>query len=369
MREEFVNLLQKEGEESRIFGYQLLVFVSGLPILMICTLNMYSRSEYFGEYFFYIWLPILLFLVFFSFLLGNPRKEIKDQKSLRERLGAIQYFHPTIFSLFLYLYMFNWALIISNLIFYLARPSSLNAAPIANITVLDNFFLTLLQIQVTVFSIIVSLTIIALQLMTEKYSQRIVEYFKEYFDFYAISFIYIIAITLDLIIINLQMQNADYSILYVSIYYSAMIFGLFSILSLFPYIWNMLVIIRPENLIKYISSKIDDKEKKEHSNLENAYTILEIMHSAVRKKDFTTTSVGITWLLNSKIKQIDIRDDTNRFITILSLIEVELVFREDLIKDFIELKEKLLSWSDYTKSIILLEKIKKSRESKDNIFN
>lgn len=191
---------------------------------------------------------------------------------IRKRLRTLHYDHPVWFFLIVLLSLF------------------IGITIIAIVSELSGFGkiipkTSLIDVHVTILSIIIALTLLSIQINTEKYSFRVVESFKNLFEIWMIFGIYSLAIFFDLI----TLANPCYP--------NRNIFGIFSIFSIvcvFPYYWVMLVFMRPENMMdrqsKKISSDLDD-------NFNTLFSMLEILQISMKNKEIT--------ILNSVLHSIE----------------------------------------------------------------
>lgn len=130
---------------------------------------------------------------------------------------------------------------------------------------------TIIQSEAAILAIVVTLSLVAVQQTASSYSTRVIEVFKNINsnpDFYILIFIYLSTIIYEMWVlkqINIDdlgnIANFKHSLFssfeaHIWICYA---FGIFSLLSLFPYIQNTLDLLKPLNMIEQISKNISQE--------------------------------------------------------------------------------------------------------------
>lgn len=117
-----------------------------------------------------------------------------------------------------------------------------------------NLISTLVKGEAAIFAIVISLSLVAIQLASSSYSPRVIKIIKRDLFFWGVVVLYVLSIILGvsgLRIIEL-LQN-DYFI--DTIY----ILGVLCFLSLIPYVWHILGILQPSKIIDDLSKDINEK--------------------------------------------------------------------------------------------------------------
>ncbi len=171
---------------------------------------------------------------------------------------------------------------------------------------------TLAQAQAAIIAIVITLTLVAVQLSAQTYSPRIIDVFKEFADFWWMISFYGISIFVDVIV--LYFIPEDVQLNYTSFNYFvnlsiALAFSTFTML--IPYMWRTLDLLKPINIIEKLRNKIKEKEfieivTEKYSRDKYQYSIMSLVNdedqivplidvtkNAIRSDDITTARDGI----------------------------------------------------------------------------
>jgi hypothetical protein len=166
------------------------------------------------------------------------------------------------------------------------------------------FLSSLVQCQAAIISIVISLTLIAVQLTSQKYSFKTVDIFKKDPDLWILLVCYIISISYEFLILKeikgsaFITENLGY---FVSIAY---LLGIFTLLVLIPYILNTINLLRSDTLILRLIDSINPEnfpEKRIYLNYnphDPVQTIFDVIHTSIKNYDISTLDFAITQLLN-----------------------------------------------------------------------
>ncbi|MBI5681483.1 MAG: DUF2254 domain-containing protein [Methanobacterium sp.] len=176
---------------------------------------------------------------------------------------------------------------------------------------------SLIQSEAGILAIVVTLSLVAVQLAASS-SPRVVDIFKRTPDLWILIIIYIFSIvycvTLLKLIINTQSRISDLEYYILFAYFISM----FAFLSLIPYIWNILDLMKPSTIIDKLASRItkesildaignDEMVKGKDDPIQ---PIIDIMHASLMKYDYGTFREGlkaiqnsVTIILNGKISK------------------------------------------------------------------
>ncbi len=183
----------------------------------------------------------------------------------------------------------------------------------------------LVQSQAAIIAIVVSLTLIAVQLTASAYSPRVIDIFKSpkknpdlwiLIGFYGFSIFYGLfllkmAVGKESDFVNqTKIWSSFYPILSfehgVSIAYWL---GAFTFVILVPYIGNILDLLKPENIINRLTADITKKVFL--SSKDPIQPIIDIVHGSIMKYDIATTRVGLE-AVTERIIEIIETDDKNK---------------------------------------------------------
>ena len=246
----------------------------------------------------------------------NIKKKIRDWKT-RHLLAAI-------FSVYVFLFVLwvvAWILAFSGFRIFNTDADSARYMLSA-----------LVQSQAAIVAIVVSLTLIAVQLTASAYSPRVIDIFKspkKNPDFWILIGFYGVSIFYGLLLLKL-VEGAEGDFVNQSAIWPsfhpiislehgisfAYWLGAFTFIIIVPYIWNILTLLKPENVIKYLATDIT-KEHLIHEKIKNSsgksleptealiQPIMDIVHGAIMKYDIETTRVGLNAVTERVIEIID----------------------------------------------------------------
>ena len=177
----------------------------------------------------------------------------------------------------------------------------------------------LVQSQAAIVAIVITLTLIAVQLTASAYSPRVVDIFKKDPDMWILLSCYGVSIFYGFIVLKLVegaegefvSQSAIWSLGSVSISFEFFVslaywLGAFTFVALFPYMWNIISLLQPENIINLLAKEITkDKFLKEIRDENPLQPIMDIIHSSIMKYDLETTRIGLTEVTKRVIEIID----------------------------------------------------------------
>ena len=175
----------------------------------------------------------------------------------------------------------------------------------------------LVQSQAAIVAIVITLTLIAVQLTASAYSPRVIDIFKKNPDMWLLLGCYGISIFYGFIVLKLVeevegeavSQSAIWSLGSISISFESCVsmaywLGAFTFVALFPYMWNIIGLLQPESVIKRLAIKIT-KDNILNSEEDPIQPIMDIIHGSIMKYDIETTRVGLRAVTDPVIKIID----------------------------------------------------------------
>jgi hypothetical protein len=160
----------------------------------------------------------------------------------------------------------------------------------------------LVQSQAAIVAIVITLTLIAVQLTASAYSPRVIDIFKKNPDMWLLLGCYGFSIFYGFIVLKLVegefvSQSAIWSFGCVSISFESYVslaywLGAFTFVALFPYMLNIISLLKPESVIKRLAVEIT-KAKILNSKEDPIQPIVDIIHGSIMKYDSETTRVGL----------------------------------------------------------------------------
>jgi hypothetical protein len=175
----------------------------------------------------------------------------------------------------------------------------------------------LVQSQAAIVAIVITLTLIAVQLTASAYSPRVVDIFKRNPDMWLLLGCYGVSIFYGFIVLKLVegaegefvSQSAIWTLGWVSISFEFFVslaywLGAFTFVALFPYMWNIIGLLKSENIIKRLTNEIT-KDKILNLKEDPVQPIVDIIHGSIMKYDLETTRVGLKAVTDQVIEIID----------------------------------------------------------------
>ena len=173
----------------------------------------------------------------------------------------------------------------------------------------------LIQSEAAILAIIVTLSLVAVELASGSYSVRMIDLLKVYNpDFWILMLIYIVSMIYSLFVLK---SIPDESTVQMQIRISlAFHFGVYSLLVLFPYLLRTLNMLKPSTLLnmqamklnsKNITTAISSDADRIHEK-DPIQPIIDIISSSLLKHDFETTRNGLN-IIGARAKEIFINND------------------------------------------------------------
>jgi hypothetical protein len=178
----------------------------------------------------------------------------------------------------------------------------------------------LVQSQAAIVAIVITLTLIAVQLTASAYSPRVIDIFKKNPDMWLLLSCYGISIFYGFIVLKLVegteeeavSQSVIWSLGCVSISFESYVslaywLGAFTFVALFPYMWNIIGLLKSESIINRLANEIT-RDKIINSKEDPIQPIVDIIHGSIMKYDLETTRVGLK-TVTDKVLEIICPDD------------------------------------------------------------
>jgi len=167
----------------------------------------------------------------------------------------------------------------------------------------------LVQSLAAIIAIVVTLTLVAVQLTASAYSPRVIDVFKENKIMWWLLVWYGLSIFSGLFVLEIIGGTHSNSwciivpleILVLLVY----LMGIIAFAGLFWHIGNVIDLLRPENIIKRLAVEITE-DRILNSEEDPIQPIMDIIHGSVMKYDITTTRVGLTAVTDRVIKILDV---------------------------------------------------------------
>ena len=175
----------------------------------------------------------------------------------------------------------------------------------------------LVQSQAAIVAIVITLTLIAVQLTASAYSPRVIDIFKKNPDMWILLGCYGVSIFYGFIVLKLVegaegefvSQRVIWSLGRVSISFEFCVslaywLGAFTFVTLFPYMLDVIRLLKPESIIKRLAIKIT-KGNILNSKEDPIQPIVDIIHGSIMKYDLETIRVGLKTVTERVTEIID----------------------------------------------------------------
>lgn len=147
----------------------------------------------------------------------------------------------------------------------------------------------LIQSEATILAIVITLSLVAVQLAASSYSARIIDLFKNNPDFWLLIAIYAIAIIYGLGVLKQINSFSNLENYILSSYY----LGIFALVALIPYILNTLKQLKPSTTIKMLAEKITKQNITVPDENGPLQLVIDIVRGSLMKYDYETVRDGL----------------------------------------------------------------------------
>jgi len=158
----------------------------------------------------------------------------------------------------------------------------------------------LVQTQAAIVAIVVTLTLVAVQLTASAYSPRVIRIFRDNPDMWILLLFYVFSILYGLLVLKMIQAGDLREISLFGSYleyhiFSAYIAVAFTFFMLFPYMWNIINLLNPATIINRLAAEItpDNLLKSKEDPIQ---PIMDIVHGSIMRYDLATTRFGLNML-------------------------------------------------------------------------
>jgi hypothetical protein len=170
------------------------------------------------------------------------------------------------------------------------------------------FISTFNQILATILAIVISLTILAVEMTASKYSPRVIEIFKKNAFMWFFIFSYIFSIVIGSIFL-IFIDNPNFPISTTTGTFFLLILGIFLLLMLIPYVLSTLEYLNTERIVKRLADLTNTNTI--NPQIDPFQSIFDVIYGAIKINDFTTMSTGLV-CAEERFKKIIEKDPQNR---------------------------------------------------------
>lgn len=178
----------------------------------------------------------------------------------------------------------------------------------------------LIQSEAAIIAIVITLSLISVQMAAQSYSTRVTDIFKNAPDLQIIISIYLGAIIYGLAVLkNIREVNQLNNITnYENYVLSAYALGIFVFIALIPYMWYTLNLLNPSSIVDIFSEKITKKNlisihKRNNDKIADEdpiQPIVDILRGSLMKYDFETVRYGLA-VIQNRMEDIFEKNDVN----------------------------------------------------------
>ncbi|MFA5253449.1 MAG: hypothetical protein WC367_02115 [Methanoregula sp.] len=168
-----------------------------------------------------------------------------------------------------------------------------------------SFFSTIIPCQAGIIAIVISLTLITVQINATSYSSRLVSYvIKKNPDFWILLIVYLCSIILgSYALLSLTNENVQYFLFWI------VLLAIFTFTALFPYFIRALDLVKSD----FILSELVDELSKDAilRNDSSFMLIFDVLKSSISRSDVLTVQYGL-FPLQKKVAQIVLKSDDDQ---------------------------------------------------------
>jgi tetratricopeptide (TPR) repeat protein len=162
----------------------------------------------------------------------------------------------------------------------------------------------LVQCEAAVFALVITLSLVAVQISASSYSARVIKLFKGMPDFWILILIYIFSIFYGLAVLKMIDQDTENLKYNISISY---VLGVYAFVALVPYFLNVIELTNPYTLISILSKNINENKilSSLHMGDRNDpfQPLMDIIYASIKKYDIGIVFDGLE-AMESKINFI-----------------------------------------------------------------
>ncbi len=178
----------------------------------------------------------------------------------------------------------------------------------------------LIQSEATIIALVITLTLVAVQLTSSSYTPRVANIFSNSPHMFLLLGIYIISIAYSAILLQLlngiEGNVATPMELWISWAYWLTIF---LAIALIPYIYYILELFRPETIIKRMSISLTKETILQKVNNDFLISIFDITHNSIMKYDTATIRYGlnlVTMQINNQVSGKNTLDENSEIVKV-----------------------------------------------------
>lgn len=174
----------------------------------------------------------------------------------------------------------------------------------------------LVQCEAAIIAIVITLSLVAVQLAAQSYSTRVIEIFKKSNSFRAIIALYISTIIMGVITL-ISADNGISEIILKKLLLTDYCLGIVAFVSVIPFIWVTFNLLKPTTILEELSKDIKKEKILGHitnkkENEDPLQPIIDILHSSCIKNDYDSFEKGLNIIHDDFIAKIVNNDKLNQ---------------------------------------------------------
>ena len=178
----------------------------------------------------------------------------------------------------------------------------------------------LIQSEATIIALVITLTLVAVQLTSSSYTPRVANIFSNSPHMFLLLGIYIISIAYSGILLQLLNGVEGNVIPAMELWISwAYWLTIFLAIALIPYIYYILELFRPETIIKRMSASLSKETILQQVNNDFLISIFDITHNSIMKYDTATIRYGlnlVTIQVKNQVSGKNTPDENSEIVTV-----------------------------------------------------
>jgi len=239
----------------------------------------------------------IIYLFFSLFLLVTLFLMIINVNQIRQYFRNIHAGKLTKLHILMYFFCGSFSLNITLLLFLL-----FNSWNIYDSESTRYLISAIIQSESALISIIITLTLIGIQMIAQKYSSYATDIFKKTLDIWIILGIFLSSIIFGIFSLNIILDNS--SLDYQRYVFWVIFLFIFCLFSLLPYTINMMTIFRAENILAILKYKIINKLPDPNTGncddflISDINAIFDIIWNSIKNNDMNTVRAGFIELIH-----------------------------------------------------------------------
>jgi len=174
------------------------------------------------------------------------------------------------------------------------------------------FLSAMVQAQAAIVALVITLTLIAIQMASASYTPRVVDVMKKSPDMWFLLVIYIEAMSIGFFVLEIVADPVNQYLVS-----SVMILGIFTFCILFLYMMNTIALLRPDAVVKMLVEEINAENIyqegwKKESEDDIMQPVFDMVHASINRFDVTTTRTGLNALSERILGLFPVYDENSR---------------------------------------------------------